>query len=107
MFSMLLQRSCILSLLLLTPVRITRAADDGLVGYWKLQGDSWDYSEKRSDGQNHNVDLSTSSFNGRDAYIEVKSSKSLRLGAADFSITADVYTDKDVRGAFGTLVSKF
>src|SRR4051794_7073543 len=57
--------------------------------------------------RNHLVDLSAGTFNDRDAYIEVKSSKSLRIGDSDFSITAEVYTEKDMRGAFGTIVSKF
>jgi hypothetical protein len=83
------------------------AADDGLVAYWKLQGDCRDYSEKQNHGQNHHVDLSTGSFNGWNSYIEVESSKSLQLGNADFSILAEVYMKKDMRGAFGTLISKF
>jgi hypothetical protein len=104
---MLVQKFIITLSILMTPNCATWAADDGLVAYWKLQGDCRDHSEKQNNGQNHHVDLNTGSFNGSDAYIEVENSKSLRLGEADFSITAEVYTEKDMRGAFGTLVSKF
>ena len=89
------------------PLGVVRATDDGLIGYWKLQGDCQDYSGEQNHGHNHHVDLSTSGFNGRDAYIEVISANGLQLGEGDFSISAELYTGKDLRGAFGTLVSKF
>ena len=33
------------------------AAEPGLVGHWKLQGDCRDYSGNGNDGVNHGVDL--------------------------------------------------
>jgi hypothetical protein len=83
------------------------AADDGLVGYWQLRSDCQDYSGQQNHGNNHQVDLSASRFNGRDACVEVRSSKSLQIGNGDFSITADLYTARVLRGTFGTLLSKF
>jgi len=90
----------------LLPLGVGRAADDGLVGYWKLDGDCQDYSGNQNHGHNHRVELSTSTFNGRDAFIEVNSANSLRIGSGDFSISAEVYTGKDLRGSFGSLLSK-
>jgi Concanavalin A-like lectin/glucanases superfamily len=104
---MLVQRFLAMTLIGLLPLSISRAADDGLIAHWKLEGDCQDLSGKQHHGQNHNVDLATSSFNGRDAYIEVTNSTSLQIGDEDFSVAADVWTGKDLRGAFGTIVSKF
>jgi hypothetical protein len=85
----------------------TQAAEEGLIAYWKLQGNCQDYSGKQNHGHNHNVDLSAGSFNGRNSYVEVASSKSLQFSDRDFSIAAELYTDNLVRGTFGTLLSKF
>lgn len=104
---MRVQRFLIVLMFGLMPLGVIRAAEDGLIGYWKLEGDCQDYSGRQNHGSNHRVDLSASSFNGRDAYVEVASAKSLQLGDEDFSITAELYTEKDLRGAFGTLLSKF
>src|SRR5262245_56098209 len=105
--SMLSQRFCYWLLLGLIPLRSYCATDDGLIAHWKLQGNSQDSSGRENHGRNHYVDLSAGSFNGRNAYIEITSSKSLNIGGADFSIVADLFITKDVRGAFGTLVSRF
>jgi hypothetical protein len=104
---MLLQRCFMILLLVLLPFHATHATDDGLVAYWKLQGDCQDYSSEKNHGNNHDVDLSNGSFNGHDSYIEVDNAKALKLGVGDFTITADVCTTKDLRGSFGTLISKF
>src|SRR5262245_25795786 len=104
---MLLQRNWVLLWIGLVTTSVSHAADDGLIGYWKLQGDCQDYSGAKNDGHSRNVDLSTSGFNGRDSYIEIDGTKSSPIGDGDFSITANVYTDKDLRGAYGSLVSKF
>ena len=103
---MLLQR--LLAILLIGSLPLSaEGADDGLIAHWKLQNECLDSSGNQNHGKNHNVDLSTSSFNGRDAYIEVGSSKRLQFGDGDFSIAADLWTGNDLRGAFGTLLSKF
>src|SRR5262245_38210279 len=104
---MLVQYFAAILLIGLLPLSDIHAADNGLLAHWKLQGDCQDYSGKQNHGQNHNVDLATGGFNGRDAYIEVPSTKSLQVGDRDFSIAAAMCTGKDLRGAFGTLLSKF
>ena len=64
--------------------RIAEAANHGLVGYWKLAGDCRDYSDNGLDAVNHNVDLETGEFNGRNAYLEVPDSPKLKLGDGRF-----------------------
>jgi hypothetical protein len=104
---MLVQRFIAMVLIGSLTFSAMQAADDGLIAHWKLQGDCRDYSGKQNHGTNHRVDLLSGSFSGRDAYVEVTSFKSLQLGHGDFSIAADLWTGKDLRGTFGTLVSKF
>jgi hypothetical protein len=104
---MRMRRYLIVMLFGFAQLGVSRAADDGLIAYWKLQGDCQDYSGKQNHGHNHHVDLTASRFNGRDSYIEVSNTKGLQPGHGDFSITAELSTDGDLRGAFGTLLSKF
>src|SRR4051794_10954523 len=61
------------------------AAGSGLIGYWPLQGDCRDHSGSHLDGVNHGVDLKTSEFDGRGAFIEIADAPSLQLGSGDFS----------------------
>lgn len=77
----------------------------GLAGYWKLQGDCRDHSGHKHHGINHDVDLQTASFNGRGAYIEIPTSKTLRLGRGDFTLSAWVHTDKIVNDTLGDVLS--
>lgn len=99
--------SPVILLLATLPIGIIQASDQGLVGYWKLQGDCLDYSGEENHGRSHHVDLSSSGFNGRDAYIEVSDAKSLQLGEADFSIAAELHTANELNDAFGAVLSKF
>src|SRR4051812_12584272 len=103
---MLIQRHLLIVSIGILAVSMSRT-DDGLIGYWKLQGECRDYSSAKNDGRARNVDLSTSSFNGRDSSVDVDGAKSAQIGDGDFSITLDVNSVRDVRGAFGSLVSKF
>src|SRR5262245_2794312 len=91
--SMLLKRLLIVFWLAIAPTSAIQAADDGLVGYWKLQGDCRDHSGKQNHGQNHGVGLSDGRFNGQDAYIEVAPTESLRITDKDFSIILEVNTE--------------
>ncbi|MEX2308374.1 MAG: LamG domain-containing protein [Pirellulales bacterium] len=84
-----------------------RSSEPGLIGYWKLEGDCQDYSGLGNHGQNHGVDLETSGFNGQDSYAEVPDHSTLRLGTGDFSFSAEVYTQRDLRDSIGDLLSKF
>jgi len=99
---------CVVPFAVLVVASICMAADDaGLVGYWKLQGDCKDYSGNKHDGVNHGVDLASSEFNGRDAYIEVPNSPSLKVGAGELTLVADIYTEKGIDDCFGDIFSKF
>jgi len=80
---------------------------DALVGYWKLQGDCRDYSGKGNHGINHGVNLKTSQFDGRAAYIEVPDNPTLNLEKDDFSICAWVYTQQDMEDVIGDVLSKY
>ena len=79
----------------------------GLVGHWKLQGDCLDYSGKENHGINRGVDLSSSSFNGRNAFVEVSSDASLKLGTSDFTVSAWIHTKDQLDDVVGDVVSKF
>lgn len=86
----------------------TASADDaGLVAYWKLAGDCRDHSGHGHDGVNHGVDLASSTFNGVDAYVEVPDAPELHLGAGDFSISAEVYTESELTDVIGDILTKF
>ena len=80
---------------------------EGLVAYWKLQGDCRDHSGNGNHGINHGVNLETSTFNGRDAYVEVPTKDSLQFGKNNFSICAWVYTSDEVDDVIGDVVSKY
>jgi hypothetical protein len=75
-------------------VSCNKENEPGLAGYWKLRGDTRDYSGNGNDGINHGVNLKDGSFSGSGAYIEVPSSPSLRFGTKSFSLSAWVYTEK-------------
>jgi len=82
-------------------------SSQGLVGHWKLQGDCLDYSGKENHGINRGVDLSSSSFNGRNAFVEVSSDDSLKLGTSDFTVSAWIHTKDQFDDVVGDVVSKF
>ncbi len=79
----------------------------GLVGYWKLIGDSRDYSGNENHGLNHGVNWQTGEFNGHDVWIEVPNSPSLTLGKQDFTISVWIYTEKDIDDVVGDVFSKY
>jgi hypothetical protein len=95
--------SCIAS----TAIAEPSPANDGLVGYWKLQGDCRDHSGASNDGQNHDVDLASGGFTGRGSYVEIPDSASLDFGAGDFTVSAWLHTDEGVEDALGDVVTKF
>lgn len=81
--------------------------EQGLVGYWKLQGDCRDYSGNSNHGVSRGVDLATGQFNGSSAFVEVPSKPALDLGTGDFSICAWVCTEKDLDDVIGDVLSKY
>lgn len=92
-------------------------ADTGLIAHWPLAGDCRDHSGHGNHGRNHGADLTTTGpdgkpnrsagFDGRNDYIEVEPSPSLRLGTRDFSITAWVHTDELLDDVLGDVISKY
>src|SRR6476660_5784192 len=85
----------------------TYAAESGLVGHWKLQGDCRDYSGHGNDGVNHGVELNSGGFDGVHAYIEVPASKSFKLGTGDFTICVRVYTEKQLDDIVGDVIDMY
>jgi hypothetical protein len=83
------------------------AAESGLVGHWKLQGDCRDYSALGNHAINHGVKLERGQFDGVTSYIEVPNNPSLRFGIGDFSISAWVYTEKDLDDVIGDVIDKY
>lgn len=81
--------------------------EPGLVGYWKLRGDCRDYSGRGNHAVNHGVDLDTSSFNGTNAYLEVPSNPSLKLGTSDFAVSAWVFTGDNCDDVVGDVIDLF
>src|SRR5688572_33260150 len=77
------------------------AAEPGLVGHWKLEGDCRDYSGQGNHGVNHGVELETGEFDGAGAYLEVPSSESLILGTSDFTFCARIFTDEQLDDIVG------
>jgi Concanavalin A-like lectin/glucanases superfamily len=84
-----------------------QAAEPGLVGHWKLQGDCRDYSGNGNDGINHKVQLDSGAFDGEQAYIEVPASDSLKLGKGDFAICAWVYEPKELDDIVGDVIDMY
>src|SRR4051794_8259183 len=82
-------------------------AEPGLVGHWQLRGDCRDSSGHGNDGVNHGVDLEQGAFDGKQAYIEVPASDSLKLGKSDFAICAWIYTEKELDDIVGDVVDKY
>jgi len=79
----------------------------GLVAHWKLAGDCRDHSGHGHDGVNRGVDLKSSTFSGRDAYVEVPDHPELNFGTGDFSIAAQVYTERELTDVIGDVITKF
>jgi hypothetical protein len=86
-----------------------KAPNDGLVGYWKLQGDCRDYSGHGNHGVNHGVNLVDGVFDGVGAYVEVphKENDSLRLGTGDFSVSVWVHTEKQLDDVVGDVLDMY
>lgn len=83
------------------------AAEPGLVGHWKLQGDCRDYSGLDNHGENHGVDLGHGAFDGASAYIEVPPSDSLQIGTGDFAICAWIHTNEQLDDIVGDVIDMY
>ncbi|MBI2827111.1 MAG: hypothetical protein HYX69_20770 [Planctomycetia bacterium] len=100
-------RACILACAVLGGLGKVSASAPGLVGYWKLQGDCRDYSGQDHHGTNNNVDLTTSTFDGRSGHVTVPDAPQFHFGSGDFSISAQVSTDQEIDDAIGDILTKF
>jgi hypothetical protein len=78
--------------------------EEGLVGYWKVQGDCKDYSGNENHGINHGVSLDSGSFDRKKSYIEIPSSASLKLGSGDFSISLWIQLPDPINDIVGDVV---
>lgn len=93
------------------------AEPPGLIGHWKLAGDTKDSSIQGNHGIDRGVDLkatgrdgkdgSAAGFDGRGSRIEVASSKSLQFGSDEFSIAMWVNTSEELDDTLGDLLSKY
>src|SRR3954466_8967795 len=81
------------------------AKEAGLVGFWPLRGDCRDHSGHGLNGTNHGVNLETGEFDGRSAYIEIPNAPALAVARGDFSIAAEIYTEKGVDDCLGDIMS--
>jgi hypothetical protein len=101
---------------LLAPVP-ARAAEPGLIGHWRLAGDSSDSSGCGNHGRAVAVDLTADGpggtpgnaarFDGIASYVEVPPGPGLRLGTRDFSLAAWVHADDTAEDVPGDLVARF
>src|SRR6185295_5464693 len=64
----------------------------GLVGHWPLAGDCQDRSGLANHGTAHGNGSEDGQFDGRENWIEVRPSDSLKFCARDFTISAWVWT---------------
>lgn len=98
------------------PARLA-AAEPGLIGWWKLAGDTSDSSGNGRNAINHGADLTApgpdgkpggaAQFDGRDDYLEIPAAKSLRLGRSDFSIAVRLHTSAELDDLPGNILSQF
>jgi len=81
----------------------------GLIGHWRLDGDARDSSGMAHHGENRGAEFTAQGarFNGRSGYIEVPDRPALRLGTGDFTLTARVYTERDLDDVVGDIASKY
>jgi len=86
----------------LTPA--ARAAEQGLVGHWKLQGDAQDHSGHGNHAVNHGVRLDEGTFDGMGAYLEIPSSESLQMGTGDFTFAARIFTPEQLGDIVGDVL---
>lgn len=89
------------------PSMPTHPVDEALVGHWRLRGDCRDHSGRDNHGINHGVNLTSGTFDGRAAYVEVPDHPSLAVGVGDFTLAAWVWTHKDPDDVVGDVADKY
>src|SRR5262245_32803492 len=83
------------------------AIDRGLVGHWKLRGDCRDYTGLGNHGENHGVDLASSTFDGIRAHIEVPASDTLKFGTGNFTVCARIQTEQNLTDVVGDVIALY
>lgn len=80
-----------------------------VIGFWALKGDVNDHSPFRHQVINHNVkcDSQGAFFNGYDGFLEIPSSAALQLGTREFTITVEIYTEKNLKDVIGDIISQY
>lgn len=100
--------SCVaLFLLLMVRPSAASTSEEGLVGHWTLRGDCRDHSGNGNHGTNHGVQLESGSFDGIHSYIEVAPSDALKFGTGDFTISAKVFTEKQLNDNIGDVLDLY
>lgn len=85
------------------------AADDALMGHWRLLGDARDASRSASHAEPHDIVWTSpgATFNGRSAWLEVPASPALRLGTNDFTLSLWLHLDPTLDDSPGDLATLF
>jgi hypothetical protein len=91
--------------LLLILVSPAAAAEPGLIGHWKLQGDARDSSGAEHHGTNHGAMLESGTFDGRRAFVEIPTAPD--LGKGDFTISVQTRLSDDFAQTCGDILSQY
>ncbi len=94
------------------------AANQGLIGSWKLSGNAIDNAENKLHPKIHglvNFDAegregpatSAAYFDGRGAWLEIPAGRETQLGDKDFSIATWIYTGSDADDVPGDILSQY
>jgi len=80
------------------------------VAHWLLAGNARDATGRGQDGIVQNIAWrpdGSAEFNGRDGFIEIPDHPDLAPGKGPFTLTAWVYTEKDLDDVLGDIAGKF
>ena len=94
--------------LLLLSLALPLSAADGLIGHWKLAGDTRDCSGHDRHALNHGVTWDANghaTFDGRQAWLEVPSRQFPALETENFSIASWIHTDHLLDDVLGDVMT--
>jgi hypothetical protein len=90
------------------------SADDEPDALWSLAGNTRNAIGEGPHGENHGVTFERgvfpsqwARFDGRESYVDIPATESLRLGRDDFTICVWVDTDQDMADDLGDIISQF
>jgi hypothetical protein len=84
------------------------AAQDALVGHWKLDRDTRDASGNDRHAVNHGVKWDADGnavFDGRDAWLEVPARQMPAMGTGNFSVAAWIHTEQQLDDVLGDVMT--